>query len=42
MTCGETLVGRVVDMEDEPIAGAKVIVGAQLELAPAAVITRHY
>ncbi|MBI4879311.1 MAG: carboxypeptidase regulatory-like domain-containing protein [Planctomycetes bacterium] len=35
---GEVLSGRVVDLVDEPVAGAAIIAGAQLELAPAAVM----
>ncbi len=38
LRCGEVLSGRVVDLADEPVAGATIIAGAQLELAPAAVM----
>ena len=38
MQTGETLVGRVVDEADVPVPNAEILAGAQLELAPAAVL----
>ncbi len=38
MPFGEVLEGRVVDVNDEPIAGAEILAGPELELAPAAVL----
>ncbi|MFH0944002.1 MAG: carboxypeptidase regulatory-like domain-containing protein [Planctomycetota bacterium] len=38
MQTGETLVGRVIDSADVPVPNAEILAGAQLELAPAAVL----
>lgn len=38
LTAGETLVGRVVDLDDQPVAGADIMAGPRIEIAPAALM----